>query len=580
MSTSFPSQRPDRPMLAADPLLAPSVPTLATTMATIAADPTLTPTQRAQQTSAIRVFCRAVRREPSTLPAATAALRPLLRHFHPAAADLTERRWRNILSLLRQAIGRHGMPDGRLPRLMPMAPEWTALYQRLDGWAARAGLSHFLRYLSARGIGPADVDDAVSNAYLRFLETASLKPNPRATHQMVCHGWNRAVATLPGWPPRSLAVPRYRQTYMLPATGFPASLVAEIDQWCDRIAGKDPMADDLPRRLVTPRTAKTRAYQMRQLASALVHRGHDPANLRSLADVARLEPLREAMRFFLERAGGIATKQMVDLVAAAAAVAHHWLRVPADELRRMKALRRRILVPRRGMTERNRAILRQFDDPRALAALFSFGPDQFAEARRRDDGSARTARRAAIALAVELLIWCPIRISNLIGIHLDDHICRARSDDGPVHLAIPAGEVKNREPLEFPLLPHLARMIDDFTRHFRPRLAPPASRFLFAGKHGHVERLTLGETITRRIFDVTGLRMNPHVFRHLGAMLYLRENPGGFEVVRRTLAHRDPSTTINAYMGLETRAATRHFDETILRVRARVLKGKNNGTPA
>ena len=554
-----------------DLLLGSDVPTLADALRLAGQDASLKLAQRAQLQSAVRVFCRALRRDPAMLPAAALPLRPLLKQFHPIHAGLTERRWQNILSLLRQAIGRYGITDGRLNKLMPMSPEWTVLYDRLADWGARAGLSHFLRYCSAVGVRPSQVDDIVSSNYLAFLVDTALKSAPRNTHQRVVRGWKRAVTNVAGWPRQSLTLPRYRESYVLPDERFPSSLIQEMGLWCARLSGKDPVAEDLPPRPVKDSTAKRRGFQLRQIASAHVHRGGDAGGLKSLGDLVQIETLREALRFFTERADNKSTKQIFELALTAESVARHWLHLPEERLRRLKALRQRLVVPQHGMTARNRAVLRQFEDAQALAALFRFGTDEFAAARRQDRGGIRPARQAAVALAVELLIWCPIRITNLVGIHLDDHICRSRSSNGPVHLAIPAAEVKNREALEFTLPPHLVRMIDEFVRIYRPRLAPPSSRFLFAGKLGHVGRHGFGAAISRRIFDATGLTINPHAFRHLSAMLYLRENPGGFEVVRRTLAHRNPATTINAYMGLEGKAAAQHFDDTILRIRKRTL---------
>jgi site-specific recombinase XerD len=63
------------------------------------------------------------------------------------------------------------------------------------------------------------------------------------------------------------------------------------------------------------------------------------------------------------------------------------------------------------------------------------------------------------------------------------------------------------------------------------------------------------------------LRVNPHLFRHVTAKLYLDQNPGSYEVVRRVLGHRSIDTTTAFYTGLETSAAVRHFDETILHLR-------------
>ena len=55
--------------------------------------------------------------------------------------------------------------------------------------------------------------------------------------------------------------------------------------------------------------------------------------------------------------------------------------------------------------------------------------------------------------------------------------------------------------------------------------------------------------------------------RHIAAKLFLDANPGAYEVVRRVLGHRSIDTTTCFYTGLETPAAVRHFDKTILHLR-------------
>jgi integrase len=55
--------------------------------------------------------------------------------------------------------------------------------------------------------------------------------------------------------------------------------------------------------------------------------------------------------------------------------------------------------------------------------------------------------------------------------------------------------------------------------------------------------------------------------RHIGAKLYLDENPGAYEVVRRLLGHKSMSTTVNNYTGLETDSAVKHYDAVILGIR-------------
>ena len=63
------------------------------------------------------------------------------------------------------------------------------------------------------------------------------------------------------------------------------------------------------------------------------------------------------------------------------------------------------------------------------------------------------------------------------------------------------------------------------------------------------------------------MRVHPHLFRHIAAKLYLDANPGSYEVMRRVLGHRSIETTTAFYTGLETAAAVRHFDATILKLR-------------
>jgi hypothetical protein len=70
-----------------------------------------------------------------------------------------------------------------------------------------------------------------------------------------------------------------------------------------------------------------------------------------------------------------------------------------------------------------------------------------------------------------------------------------------------------------------------------------------------------------------GFTVNPHLFRHIGALIYLNLNPGGYEVVRRVLGQKRMETTSKFYAGLETLAAARHFDQEILKLRT-ADKGK------
>ena len=61
----------------------------------------------------------------------------------------------------------------------------------------------------------------------------------------------------------------------------------------------------------------------------------------------------------------------------------------------------------------------------------------------------------------------------------------------------------------------------------------------------HALALAIKKTVRRRL----GVELSPHKFRHLAAKIYLDQNPGGFEVVRQLLGHKNvrlPSASMPA----------------------------------
>jgi integrase len=55
--------------------------------------------------------------------------------------------------------------------------------------------------------------------------------------------------------------------------------------------------------------------------------------------------------------------------------------------------------------------------------------------------------------------------------------------------------------------------------------------------------------IQRTIKQETGVDLNVHAFRHLAAMLFLREHPREYQTTRVILGHKSHTTTVRAYTG-------------------------------
>jgi integrase len=168
-----------------------------------------------------------------------------------------------------------------------------------------------------------------------------------------------------------------------------------------------------------------------------------------------------------------------------------------------------------------------------------------------------------VAVALELLIMAPIRSKNLASLDIDRHL---RPAGRKLMLTIPADEVKNGVDLDFELPDQSANLICWYIKNVRE--AEPGNSALFPSPEGGCkDKDTLAIQVMGTVKRYTGFTVNLHLFRHIAALIYLRLNPGGYEVVRRVLGHRRMDTTSNSYVGLEATAAARHFDAQILKLR-------------
>ena len=149
----------------------------------------------------------------------------------------------------------------------------------------------------------------------------------------------------------------------------------------------------------------------------------------------------------------------------------------------------------------------------------------------------------------------------MVGLDLDKNVIRiGQGKDKPVHLYVPASDVKNEVDLEFPLPDSTVRLLDAYVEDYRPLLIRKPNRWLFPGLgKDHKSRHTLAGQIGDIIEAELGFRITPHQFRHICGYLYLRANPGGYEVVRCLLGHKSIETTIRFYAGMEGVAAAREY---------------------
>ena len=546
----------------------PSRTTLADVLIAVQAAP-MAERRRQDMTSAVRCIARVLGHSPADVPADLRALNAKLKQASPMAIGMSAARWNNVRSLLRSALALIGpMVKGR--GVTPLSGEWAGLHGMVSVRSDRIRLSRLLRWLSVQEISPATVTVEELERFHRMLTEEALLHDPAATWANTVRAWNRAVVRVVGWPQVTIRRELRRQIYGLPWSAFPQSLKLDVEAWLARLSGRD-FAEEGPTRPLGPVTLKAREYELRIFVSALVHRGRDPTSLLSLAVCLTLENFTEGLRFFYARFGGKPSATSHNLSANLKSVARHWVGADDETLRRMADITRKLSVERSGLTQKNRERLLPFNDPVMCRKLLVLPLELQREIKRGKLPEYRHRVLGQMAVAIEILLFVPIRIKNLAALEIDRHLVKAGKK---LLLTIPSAEVKNRaNDLDFELPEPTADLVRWYLKEVRRSDA--GNMALFPGASGsHKDKDTLGIQITQTVHKYTGLQVNPHLFRHLAAKLYLDQNPGGYEVMRRVFGHKKMDTTSNFYAGLETRGAARHFGQEILKLRTAAASQK------
>jgi integrase len=353
---------------------------------------------------------------------------------------------------------------------------------------------------------------------------------------------------------------------------LPQSFQDELQAHLAWLGGADLFCDRPPPTVCKPSTIDLRRDNVRLAASALVASGVEPASIGSLADLVTRDRVKTILLFYIEKAERQVTAFTRGLATALLSIAEHWVRVSPEELADLKSLRRRLGNTALGLTPKNQATLRELSAPAVRHRLLALPQMLLQQAGSNRPTPERAAVTAQLAVAIDILIHAPMRMQNLIGLQLGEHLARPGGPRGLWHIVLPRHEVKNGEPLEYELPSATTRLVDVYLRQFRPALAPGASRQLFIVAGGAPKsQTTLAQQIKGAILEHVGVAMTPHQFRHFAAKLMLEHSPGAHGATSHLLGHRNLKTTVAFYSGLDSLSAGRQFDAILQREQARAV---------
>jgi integrase len=479
---------------------------------------------------------------------------------------VSRKRLKNARADVRFALRRIGGPSRYLA---PFTPEVQRLWDRLDDKYERCSLSRLLRFLSAQGIDPSEIDEGVSRTFLEALRREGrLKQKPEIFHQTAIRLWNQAVRRYPEWPQVTLTVPTYRQRTALPWSAFPERLEQEVDRFLASGEAVESLFDGPMHRPLKETTKTTQKTHIRRAASALVAAGVAVVTLTSLRSLCLPSHFRLALERIVRDRKGHIGGYASGLAWTIVKLARYCGELNDDEIAEANKLYRRLSTHRRGEDpgeDRDQEALRLLDDPRRLDALLTL-PTRTAERVVRSMLVTKaTALQIQKACALELWFCAPLRISNFASLRLDQHFFRLTLDGQErTVIWIPAREVKNGEPLELILSEDAAGLLNLYVAKYRSLLATGPKPWLFPGR-GDRHKLPSGlrDQMRRYVNDAVGIDFHPHLVRKIIPKIHLDADPGGIEIVRRILGHRDVRTTRLAYIQHQNRAANRKYLEVL-----------------
>ncbi len=511
-------------------------------------------------------------------------LRTILFEGSAATYDLSDSSMRNIRSNLRTVLRRADVID-----TVDAVPSghWETLLARL-AIRKRAEVIGFARFCTLRGIEPDAVRTETLASFEEQLTARSLTSRASKGVGSLRSFWNLARRKVPNWPQHRLEGGRTHD-YIRPIGDFSESFQRDLIAFGNRLTATvlddafdddvEPVEEDAPEarsngfKPVRDTTAKLRQSHARWAASALVATGVPIADVTSLTDLVRPSSRAHAiLRFLYRRADSKPSPAGMHVAEVLSMIAKYHARPRDEELSKtiikIKKWGNPVRVEYKGMTEKNAISVREASTPSRDAKLLFLPEALMEDARSLLLTSPRQAKSLALrAVVIEILTKTPLRLGELIGLRLDQHLQRPDPRRHISHLSILRHERKNDEAYSVSVSKETGALLQEWIDTFRSIGASPDCVYLFPG-HGTGNKPITPQGMRDAVKGVTdkrvGAKLPPHRFRHLAAHHFLESHPGQYGQVQGLLGHKNQETTQRHYAGRESKAAHQAHDELVL----------------
>jgi len=520
--------------------------------------------------AAVSAFSRLMRRPANELPAHQGFVIRQLRRLRHQPTGLSLKTLSNTRSELLYLVKTVCGPGHR--SALPLSQDWKDFRATLGDDPAWWSLSRLAAFSSRDNTTPSDIGEVHLGRFTEALEQSGEVSDPIGHSRRTIRVWNKVTSMYPSlrMAPLTLA-PQQWKRWTLPETGFAQSFRADVEAWLNHLTADDPLS---PRsfRALRPSTVRMRRHQIFKAASALVLGGRAIETIRKLADLVSVEHFQDILRYLLRRQNGTRSEALHGLAGALLAVARHHVGVDQETEARLARIVKNLDLDAAGFRSKTRTRLKAFENDRCVAALLHLPARLLAEAK-----IAKSPRRrkqlCEIAIAIEILTFAPLRVSNLVSLQLGVTLRRvARGRERHLLISIPSREVKNSVDLTYELPTHSNCMIEEALGLYHQ-----ADGWLFPGRRNCPKPSSLlSNQIKRTVENRLGVPFHTHMFRALAGYLHLRENPNGFEAVRAILGNRDDKVVRQNYSFLAERSLIANAQAAIGKTRARFASPARN----
>lgn len=492
--------------------------------------------------------------------AATPATFPILRRIfagrNPAQLAVSPKRFANIRAEVFRAVREFGTPSPNLTKGPELSAEWKALLVLTKDKNYRASLNRLGRFCSAMEISALEVGREALLGFYEALDGEGGVKDPRIILRHVTAYWNYHEKRIPGWPRLRLKTPFTTDRYLLSLSDLSPSLQKEIAVWQKRRAGGDLLSLNKIAHKSRPETIQYQTKHILRFLGLIVGNGlANLSELTHLSDIVEPELVQAAVTIIIQqrkRTVGYAHSFTHVLLG----IARHETNLPAQKILQLATLSANLRHEiKKGMTTKNRRLLRQFDQRESVEALLAYSTEE----RNRGAGHENPYRQAKCydrALIADLLIHGALRIRNVTMLRIDQNM---RKYGSSYILSFTADEMKTKRSHEIELPDWLTPHIEEFKRLYRPRLIGNQGPYLFPGKvgDGHRHHSAIREEFKRHIYRELGLKVHPHFMRHLTSKLILDEDPGQLKTIADRLGHSTIQTAQTTYLETDSLSASR-----------------------